>query len=92
MVRITHPEKPEPIAAISRSEIEEYCRDIASHIPGHGIDWHAAFVDLVRCVGTALYGKECWFEQENGTWYSRNSCSYIDVDGVIDEMTRMASE
>jgi len=42
------------------------------------IDWQSEYESLIRTIGSATYGKERWFYQDNGIWYDRKEGDYID--------------
>ena len=44
------------------------------------INWKDEFISLVRSIGSATYGKERWFLQENGLWYDREDGREITID------------
>lgn len=43
------------------------------------MNWKEEFESLVRTIGSITYGKERWFLQDDGTWYDRQECDYIDI-------------
>lgn len=48
--------------------------------------WKRKFDDLLCAIGVATYGKQMFFEQDDGTWYSRRSgTDGLSVDDVIKE-------
>ena len=53
------------------------------------INWKAEYQNLVRIIGSATFGKERWFYQENGTWYDRKYGDYI---GFLTLETRIYDE
>lgn len=44
------------------------------------MNWQEKFESLVRSVGSAIYGKERWFYQENDIWYDRKTGKNITTD------------
>lgn len=42
-----------------------------------------ALEDIIKYVGSATFGKERWFKQENGIWYDRLFCDYVELDEVV---------
>ena len=52
------------------------------------MDWLKEFEDLIKCIGSATYGKERWFhdyDEKNGRaiWYDRHLCDYISTEELI---------
>lgn len=47
---------------------------------------HEALLYIISCVGTATYGKERWFPQEDGKWYDRKYCDYVMLDEIVDRL------
>lgn len=43
------------------------------------MNWKEEFESLVRTIGSITYGKERWFLQDDGKWYDRKECDYIDI-------------
>lgn len=43
-------------------------------------NWKEEFISLVRSIGSATFGKERWFLQDNGLWYDRMDCKEISID------------
>lgn len=41
------------------------------------INWQHEYESLIRSIGSATYGKERWFLQDDGTWYDRKYGDYI---------------
>jgi len=56
------------------------------------IDWKELFESLVRCIGSATYGKERWFYNDNGCWYDRASGTYISTDQLIAKIYKELEE
>ena len=44
------------------------------------INWKEEFISLVRFIGSATFGKERWFLQDNGLWYDRLDSKEINID------------
>lgn len=50
-----------------------------------GNDWHEVFNDFLASLTVITNGKQQYFEQEDGKWYSRISGKYLTVDEMITE-------
>ena len=44
-----------------------------------------ALSDIVKVIGTLTYGKERWFEN-NGCWYDRKECDYIQNETLVERI------
>lgn len=87
---------------INREELIQKIREMPCEvISEYNLDWKNLFQDLVRCLGSATYGKERWFLEyhEKGgraRWYDRDSQDYISTDEVIgriyEEVKRLSEE
>lgn len=44
------------------------------------IDWKEEYISLVRSIGSATFGKERWFLQDNGLWHDRMDGKEISID------------
>ena len=55
-------------------------------------DWHEVFSDFVTSITTATHGKQQYFEQNDGLWYSRISGKYLSTDEMISEYLREIRE
>lgn len=42
--------------------------------------WKEHYISLIRTIGSATYGKERWFLQENGLWYDRERGEELTID------------
>ena len=43
-------------------------------------DWKEQYIGLIQSIGSATYGKERWFIQDNEMWYDRKEADYIDIN------------
>jgi len=48
-------------------------------------NWERIFYDFLTALTSITHGKQQYFPQDDGTWYSRISYRYLPLDGVIDE-------
>ena len=48
-------------------------------------DWHEIFNDFLASITSITNGKQQYFEQEDGKWYSRISGRYLATDEIIAE-------
>lgn len=55
------------------------------------IEYDELFHALVRAIGTITYGKERWFDNNDGTWYDRNECDNVPLGTVVDRLIREVS-
>lgn len=53
------------------------------------VNYEYEYKSLVQSIGSATYGKERWFLQDNGKWYDRKECDYITID-VLEQRIRSA--
>lgn len=47
--------------------------------------WHDTFTDFLISLSTITHGKQQYFEQDNGKWYSRISGEYLTTNEMINE-------
>ena len=45
--------------------------------------------ELFERLSSAWFGKQCYFKQDDGTVYSRQSCKYLTFDQAIEEFEEM---
>lgn len=50
------------------------------------IDWKEELIILVASIGSATYGKERWFLQDDGKWYDRDDGKYISQDELFNRI------
>lgn len=48
-------------------------------------NWHEIFKDFLASLTAITNGKQQYFEQEDGKWYSRISGKYLTTDEMIAE-------
>ena len=48
-------------------------------------NWHEIFNDFLASLTSITNGKQQYFEQEDGKWYSRISGKYLTIDEMIVE-------
>lgn len=63
---------PEKRAKALSNQVKEY-------------NWHRIFNDFLVQITSITNGKQQYFEQEDGKWYSRISGEYLTVEEMIDE-------
>lgn len=67
---------------LSQEEFDKAVHDMIESIfvttRSPSLDWKSEYVSIVRTIGSATFGKERWFYQENGLWHDRKDGDYID--------------
>lgn len=48
--------------------------------------------DLLNLLSSAWYGKQCYFQQDDGMIYSRSSGRYLSLDQAIDEFAGILTD
>ena len=48
-------------------------------------NWHEIFNEFLASLTAITNGKQQYFEQEDGKWYSRISGEYLTIDEMIAE-------
>ena len=67
----------------------QYDIDVSANVCAHHLeehkDWHKVFNDFLASLTAITNGKQQYFEQEDGKWYSRISGEYLSTDEMTAE-------
>lgn len=77
------------IAGLDRYDAERQCRGGISAEAADALrscrEWHDLFVSFLASLTATTHGKQQYFEQDGGKWYSRISGEYLTTDEMISE-------